>query len=74
MSKDGHEYLDDDDSLFETIFIIDDFESDLFNDLKQTRIRILGPPVIFAVAQLNTVCAVYVYYYLFHCLPINNHY
>ena len=56
MSKDGHEYLDDDDdSIFETIFIIDDFESEIFNELKQTRIRILGPPVIFAVAQLNTV-------------------
>jgi len=55
-SKDGHEYLDDDDdSHYETIFIISDFERNIFHELKQTHIRILGPPVIAAVVQTNKV-------------------
>ena len=55
-SKDGHEYLDDDDdSYYETVFIISDFESKEFNDLKQTHIRIVGPPVITTIAETNKV-------------------
>ena len=54
-SKDGHEYLDDEDSYYETIFIVSDFESSIFNELKQTHIRILGPPVIYAAIQTNKV-------------------
>ena len=54
-SNDGHEYLDQDDSCYETVFIISDFESNIFNELKQARIRILGPPVIAAVALSNEV-------------------
>jgi len=53
-SKDGHEYLnDDDDSHYETIFIISNFERNIFHELKQTLIRILGPPVIAAAVQTN---------------------
>ena len=59
MSKDGHEFLDADESCYETVFVIADFDSSLFHDLKQTHIRILGPPVISAVAQTNKVSIVY---------------
>lgn len=54
-SQAGVEYAYEDDPYFETIFVLEQFEGDVFNNLKSTDNRILGPPVINAIAETNEV-------------------
>nr|CAB3240785.1 protein ECT2 [Phallusia mammillata] len=49
VSTNGKEY-EDEDPMFETIFILEEFEGEDFIRLKQTDNRILGPPVINTIA------------------------
>ncbi|XP_076805984.1 protein ECT2-like isoform X4 [Clavelina lepadiformis] len=53
ISNDGKEYKDEDDPYFETIFILEDFEGELFEELKRSDNRLLGPPVISSIAVTN---------------------
>ena len=54
-SETGNEYAYEDDPYFETIFVVERFEGDVFNTLKSTDNRILGPAVINAIAETNEV-------------------
>lgn len=54
LSATGEEYMNED-PYYETIFVLNDFEGDLFDMLRKTDSRILGPPVIRAVAATNEV-------------------
>nr|XP_039252032.1 protein ECT2-like [Styela clava] len=52
-SKDGSEYIDLEDDQYETIFVLEEFDSEYFNNLKHSVHRVLGSPVIMHVALTN---------------------
>lgn len=53
VSKDGLEYIDNDDHHYETVFVLEEFEGDIFLNLKHSGHRVLGSPVIIHVAHTN---------------------
>lgn len=55
-SETGEEYIDDGDPKYETIFVLDNFEGDLFENLRSHENRIISPHVInyvFSSKQVN---------------------
>lgn len=40
---------------FENVFVVTDFQNSVFNDLRKTDCRIVGPPVILSCAQKREV-------------------
>lgn len=40
---------------FENVFVVTDFQNSVFNDLRKTDSRIVGPPVILNCAQKGEV-------------------
>lgn len=54
-SKDGSEYADCDDPRYETIFVMEEFEGEVFSRLKHSDNRVLGSPVVMHVAATNEV-------------------
>lgn len=52
-SKDGSEYADCDDPRYETVFVMEDFEGEVFSHLKHSDNRVLGSPVVMHVAATN---------------------
>ena len=58
-SDTGNEFAFEEDPYFETIFVLEHFEGNVFNSLKSTDNRILGPPVINSIAETNEVIITY---------------
>lgn len=52
-SDTGFEHMNDAD--YDTIFIVDNFDGDIYNRLHKEGCRILGPPVIIRCSQNNEV-------------------
>lgn len=57
-SKDGSEYAGCDDPRYETIFVMEDFDGEVFSHLKDSKNRVLGSPVVMHVAATNEVCII----------------
>ncbi|XP_078493396.1 protein ECT2 isoform X4 [Ciona intestinalis] len=52
-SVDGMEYAEEEDPYYETVFIMDEFNGETFNNLKNSDCRILGAPVINTIMATN---------------------
>lgn len=55
-SEDGSEYAYCDDPKYETVFVMEAFEGEIFNRLRHSDNRVLGSPVVMHVAATNEVC------------------
>lgn len=59
-SKDGSEYVNCDDPYYETIFVLEEFDGEIFQRLKNSDNRVLGSPVVLHVAATSEVNVFYV--------------
>ena len=56
-SDTGFEHMNDAEE--DTVFVLDNFDGSIFQQLHQAGCRIVAPPVIFKCAMYNEVCCQY---------------
>ena len=71
-SDTGLEYLNECDD-YDTIFILDNFESELFFRLHRAGARIMGPPVIIKTAENEDVSTMVSSYESWYCIMFHDH-
>ena len=61
ISNDGTDIMDQDDVRFETVFVLENFEGPVFDDLKTYGNRILSESIVWQAFKTKQVFIIFIY-------------